>query len=262
MKLSGKSYHVNLSFTDVILLLVYKVLGVGQRISDWLRLLPIRVYRVIIHTIKGLRYFNPRAAHWKQKNWKKYALQKWSYWSLEYVAYIADCFGIGEIYETLFDIFKFNARPLQDWEIELAKTVFADSINYKRVRIDEYAFAGPRQRRFIYVSFYTINSWGPMQNSILLHELMHVWQYEHLGAVYIPRALKAQISVHGYDYGGVEALKSYIEEGKNLFDFNLEQQSDVVADYFLIKEGYHPRWGQGKKEDLPIYEAFIKDLRV
>ena len=82
-----------------------------------------------------------------------------------------------------------------------------------------------------------------------------------MGAVYIPRALRAQYSNVGYNYGGVSNLRSFLKKGKDLHAFNLEQQADIVADYYLIKDGYKPNWGNGNKKDLPIYEAFINQIR-
>ena len=100
-----------------------------------------------------------------------------------------------------------------------------------------------------------------MQNSLLLHELTHVWQFQQLGAVYIPRALAAQRSVAGYNYGGVSNLSAQLSKDKTIFTFNLEQQADIVADYYRIREGYPPQWGKGSRIDLPIYESYIQQVR-
>ena len=181
-------------------------------------------------------------------------------WWTSFAIYFMECFGIGEFYETVTDFIKFNTRPLYSWEIELAKSVYGNTINYRRIRIDELAIAGPKQKRFCYVSFYLVNSWGPMQNSTFIHELMHVWQYEKMGALYMLNALRAQYSTKGYNYGGLKALKAYLEKGKGLQDFNPEQQADIVADYYLIKSGYSPQWGCGNREDLAVYKKFIEDL--
>ena len=99
-----------------------------------------------------------------------------------------------------------------------------------------------------------------MQNSIFIHEMVHVWQYEKLGAIYIPKALSAQYTAEGYNYGGVEVLKQYMREGKDLLAFNYEQQGDIVSDYYRIKNGYFPRWGNGSRIDLPVYEYFIRTI--
>ena len=111
-----------------------------------------------------------------------------------------------------------------------------------------------------YVSFYLINSWGPMRKSTFIHELMHVWQYEKTGAIYMLHALRAQHSTMGYNYGGVETLKRYLANEKDITDFNPEQQADIVTDYFLLKNGQLPQWGNGRQKDLGIYKKFIEDL--
>jgi len=94
---------------------------------------------------------------------------------------------------------------------------------------------------------------------LLIHELMHVWQYERIGAMYIPLALRAQHTTVGYNYGGVSYLKHNGHKG--LWDFNLEQQADLVADYYLIQAGYNPQWGIGQKKDVAVYEPFIRELQ-
>lgn len=99
-----------------------------------------------------------------------------------------------------------------------------------------------------------------MTNSVLLHELVHVWQFQNMGIVYIPRALRAQYSSKGYNYGGLDALQMQIEQGKGLDSFNLEQQADIIADYFRIKNGYRPRWGSANLLDLPTYQHFVDHL--
>ena len=42
-------------------------------------------------------------------------------WWASLLIYFVECFGIGELYETLTDLFKFNSRPLSKQEITLAK---------------------------------------------------------------------------------------------------------------------------------------------
>ena len=256
MKLSSKYFYIDLRYQNVMQTIAIKLIAVFHRFIDIFRLLPIRILRVLTHCYEVI-FAIPNLF---RKTFKQniYAIL---FWVLELHLLIIDCFGITEIYEILLEFFKFNSRPLHDWEIELAREVFGDSINYKRVRIDEYAFFGPRQKRFAYVSFYHINSWGALQNSILIHELVHVWQFEQMGSVYIPRAVAAQFTMQNYDYGGVDQLRKAFELGKDFLSFNYEQQGDIVADYFRIKNGYRPQWGYGGRNDLAIYEYFINQIR-
>jgi len=69
----------------------------------------------------------------------------------------------------------------------------------------------------------------------LVHELVHVWQFRHLGWFYIPRALKVHLrgGSQPYDYGGAGGLRQAEREGRSLTDFNLEQQGDIARDFYL-----------------------------
>ena len=181
---------------------------------------------------------------------------------MESLILLLELIGISEVYEIASELLKYRSRPLTARELELAKSIFGHSIrNYERVRIDELAYVGPRQYRFCYVSFYLINSWGPMQDKTLIHELVHVWQYEQIGAVYMPRALGAQRTSAGYNYGGVAALQQALNAGKSFYDFNLEQQADIVTDYFLLSQGQTVQWGEATENDLPVYQAFVDQLQ-
>ncbi len=182
--------------------------------------------------------------------------------SIELTFAVIDFLLISKIYEGLSNRLKSNIRKLSDWEYGLAQSVFGDAIDLDSVRIDERAYFGPKQSGICYVSFNTINSWGSMSDSLLVHELVHVWQYQRFGAVYIPRALWAQRTKEGYNYGGVSALKKAIVNKKKFWEFNYEQQGDIVADYYRILMGLVPYWGDGKFSDLPIYEHFIAQLKA
>ncbi len=183
-------------------------------------------------------------------------------WSLELMFQLFDLLAISDLYDVCSRIIKFNSRPLSRREIVMSESVFGKSIPYERVRVDERAYLGPRQGKFCYVSFYTINSWGKMSDPLLIHELMHVWQYHHLGMVYIPRALAAQRSREGYDYGGADALYEAFRNNKKLLDFNYEQQADIIEDYFRLLLGYHPSWGCATAADLSVYAHFARQLNI
>ncbi len=220
------------------------------RIANLPFVLPIRVYRLLYHILKGFSFFFFK---WPKP---KRITDSIGFWWFELSFVLLECLCVPEIYETLNDLLKRNIRGLSHSETEIAKSVFGKSIDCRRVRIDEKATVGCRKHHIIYVSFYTINSWGKFTHDLLIHELVHVWQYEKMGAVYIPRALQAQKSGMGYNYGGVENLKKF----KCLDDFNLEQQADIIADYFRIKQGLLPTWGNGKQADLHHYLRYVDEI--
>lgn len=154
-------------------------------------------------------------------------------------------------------LFKPGTRPLTVRETNLARSIFGAAVQYQNVRIDERARIGCRRYRFAYVGFQVINCWGQLSDPHFIHEMVHVWQYQRLGAVYIPRALWAQRTPEGYQYGGIEALRRAVETGKNLMDFNFEQQGDIVADYYCLQNGWQPRWCAGDSAYLPVFEQII-----
>ncbi len=231
----------------------------GYRLRDLLGWLPHRCRRLWRHLGRGLRgaHYDHSAA---DPTVRVGRLRRAAHWWLELIVYGSELLGIGELYETLTDGAKWKTRPLTAAEIQLARPIFGDGIRYERVRIDEYALIGPRKYALCYVSFYIINSWGTMSPSILIHELVHIWQYEQIGAVYMPRALRAQATRMGYNYGGLATLRAYLAEGRDFLAFNLEQQADIVEDYFRIRRGLTPKWGRGQRSDLDVYEKILSPL--
>lgn len=241
--------------TEVSRLCLSKLEGVLVRALDIVRWFPRRFLRLLSHFWFPIRKFirHPREI---------FNIPEHLYWLVELIFYLGDLIGLSEIYESLADIVKFNTRPINNEERALVHKFFGKTLNTKRIRIDEFAFGGPASHGFAYVSFYTINSWGEMTEDIFVHELVHIWQYHQLGSVYIPRALRAQFSHEGYDYGGLANLVLAIRTGKKLKAFNLEQQGDIIADYHRILLGKNPRWGVTNKEDLWVYEHLIGELKT
>lgn len=171
---------------------------------------------------------------------------------------LGDLIGFFDLYELLTSGFFPNTRPITSGEYNLLFPIFGDSIPYHLIRIDERALIGPSWAGFFYVSFHTINSWGPMRPPTLIHEVVHIWQYTHRGAAYIPRALYAQTTPEGYNYGGLEPLQQHTE----LEDFNYEQQADIIEDAFRLANGYQAQWVRGRgAEVLPFYYPYLDEVR-
>jgi hypothetical protein len=167
-----------------------------------------------------------------------------------------ELFGLAEWYETLNDLLKPTIRPLTDREIAEAQLAFGNNIDYKRVLIDESAQIGCKKGNFAYVSFYLINYWGKMDDSHLMHELAHIWQYERIGARYMPRAVIAQHSKEGYNYGGISRLS---DEKNTLKSFNMEQQAEIFTDFYRLRKGRTPQYGNATPKDIAIYEQLINE---
>ena len=197
-------------------------------------------------------------------------------WTAENLTNIAELSGIPEISETYADLIKFNTRELNDREQDIARSVFGDSINLNLVRIDEYSVFATKAindgRPF--TTFNTINTWDPLDDATLIHELSHVWQYGKVGAIYIPDALTSQNDAGvpgeedtyppgveisgstGYRYGGFIELEKRINNGQKLSSFNYEQQASIIEDYYKIRSDNRT----DNNPSLPLYAYFVKEV--
>ncbi|WP_224373104.1 hypothetical protein [Hyalangium versicolor] len=126
-----------------------------------------------------------------------------------------------------------NKRPLNDSELLAARKVFASAIQYPLVRIEKMgSFTELINGSRAYTLANSINLPGkayanPSQyTSIIIHELVHVWQYQHGGWGYVPNALWAQTLGDGYDFA--KALR----QGKSWAQMNPEQQAQMIQEAF------------------------------
>lgn len=226
-----------------------KVTGIVLRIGHWLDRLPARVGRLLLGLWEGVKSIKPWSLAW----WK--SLGDASTWGdfLKWIGArlvdLVELMGFGEAYETVMDFLKFNTRSLTANEVRKASAIFGSSINFPLVRVDHRAVIGPAFSGRDYTSFHTINSWGDSGEHVLMHELTHVWQYEQVGAIYMPQALHAQLFGDGYDYGGSTGLRTRQAAGKGFGDLNREQQGQLVQDFSMMRQS---------DPDIALYASFVK----
>lgn len=180
---------------------------------------------------------------------------------LDLLFYILDIFWVGELYETTAEWLKYSTRALNPQERNIVQTLFGSTIDVDRIRIDQLSITA-HVSKATYVGIYTINSFGEMSEDLFVHELIHIWQYTTLGSVYIPRALRAQASQEGYNYGGIGQLEV---GGEEWMAYNYEQQGDILADYWRAKHGRGTRWNRGLvgvEAFLPLVEKLKSNYEV
>ncbi|MBD1847198.1 S8 family serine peptidase [Cyanobacteria bacterium FACHB-63] len=148
-----------------------------------------------------------------------------------------------------------GGRPMSSREINVAKSVFGDAIDYSKVLLDQYSVlaltsglkstisdrgAGGVSTSRPFVLGNTIKYFGAIDNATLIHELTHIWQYQKTGPIYISRATTDQRSEKGYDYGGIPELilrKRLVGQGTiRSFDKTAEKQATLVEDYYRLRE--------------------------
>lgn len=127
-----------------------------------------------------------------------------------------------------------SGRPLNREEQILVQGVFRSSIDYSRVRLIPIDFLEYRTvGNSIYIpQNFSINT--PDMAQTLIHEMTHVWQYQHGGTSYISISLGAQIAAQISQGNRNFAYAYQISPGQSFFDFMPEQQALLVENYFAM----------------------------
>jgi len=126
-----------------------------------------------------------------------------------------------------------GTRPLLDTEEALLRKVFGAGLQYASVRLTRMstvvaAFNGSRAFTVRNTIHLPAKSYAAMAQypSLLVHEMVHVWQYQHEGLSYAPNALWAQVAGDGYDFA--KALR----QNKPWKKMNPEQQAQMIQEAF------------------------------
>ena len=137
-------------------------------------------------------------------------------------------------------------RPLTGYERSQARKIYQDSIDYDKVSIAAGSLGSVGASRTIGNTIcledkkFEDNTSSLTDKGLrtLIHELAHVWQYQHGGARYIPNALWAQAAstVETGDRNAAYHWREALQEGKEWKDWNAEQQAAAMEDYFRADE--------------------------
>ena len=184
---------------------------------------------------------------------------------MKWIFKIIDKLRLPTLFEILWHLITRVSKLNQD-EIDAASSVLGTSvIPYHSIRVAEgglleIIFRLNCNRAF--TTFNTINLPGSGTHSrshlgILIHELVHVFQYNLLGSIYIFQALKAQLK-EGYKYGGWQKLQEDRSDGKHFSDYNLEQQGQIAQDFY---EDVISKELADNDPTRKTYEPFIDELR-
>ncbi|MBW7910839.1 MAG: Rhs element Vgr protein [Alphaproteobacteria bacterium] len=133
-------------------------------------------------------------------------------------------------------------RPLSAGETALARRVFGDAIDYARVTVTEGKFIGfqpygtamaPDGHLYMhgcYKDDYSCEAdhW----QGHFIHEMTHVWQQQNGVLNPVTEAMRLSVKF-GFNYNAAYDYK--LEHGKDLLDYNMEQQASIVQDYFMLK---------------------------
>jgi len=158
------------------------------------------------------------------------------------------------------------SRLKQDETDAAGQVLGRGAVRYPAVRVAEgrvLRLIFKRNGNRAFTLFHTINLPGSGHHSrgnldLLVHEMVHVYQFEQVGTVYIWQALRAQ-KTDGYIYGGWEQLAKDRQKGQRFSGYNREQQGQIAQDY------YNQVLAPVLPAESPVrlaFQPFIDDLRA
>lgn len=143
-------------------------------------------------------------------------------------------------------------KKLTSEEIKLLRKIFFSSIDYAKVIIK----AGNSHLLSISGRAFVMGNtvYMPKQNysvSLLVHEMVHVWQYQNQGYEYISKSLWGQYLGEGYSFA------KGIEGGKHWDELNPEQQASLI-EYAYI-DGFFNAQGRKFIYEEKNYTTYLED---
>lgn len=132
-----------------------------------------------------------------------------------------------------------KVRTLTPAEIAVAKSVFQNTLNYSTVRVTDTLGLGGKPWTTNSPPLYLLNVGGDYPNlaadddrrRLLIHELTHVWQAQHLVPITLNSAAHQTLSAI-QNGGDVSAAYAYTV-GKSWGQYNIEQQASIVAHWYM-----------------------------
>jgi len=224
-------------------------MGNGRRYTVFLgfwKNLPVRLKRLFHHFLPGS--FQDSDIN---KN------RTWWLWPIELIILIFDIMGMPDFIMQARLIIRPGIRSLNDRERQLIIDFYGDLSFLDKIWLNSYDMFHFRRFAHAFVFHDSINYHNSITDSVLIHEIMHVIQYHLAGSVYITRALRAQRSDEGYQYGGPEVLYHNMLSGKSIWNYNYEQQAQIMQDLYDMKSRMIPA------TDLRItgYQMLLNELK-
>jgi len=132
-----------------------------------------------------------------------------------------------------------GARPLTSGEVELARSMFGDAIDYPRVRLVRRRWWPLQPRGIVMAPSGNIHFHPDSElwrddfalaalslQGLFVHEMTHVWQSQRHGRFYLP-LMRHPFCRYSYQ----------LVEGQHFAGYGLEQQAEIVRHRFLADRG-------------------------
>ena len=133
-----------------------------------------------------------------------------------------------------------GARPLTEGEIDLARSMFGDTIDYSKVRMVKRKWwpFQPRSTAMAPTGNIHFHPHGKLwsedfssdplhRQGLFIHEMTHVWQSQTRGRFYLP-LMRHPFCRYSY----------VIQDGRPFKRYGLVQQAEIVRHAFLAERGF------------------------
>ena len=135
------------------------------------------------------------------------------------------------IFTIIFSPLLYGKRPLTQAELAFLQPIYQSSVDLDRIRVKSggpltLVYPGITIGNTISFPKDAYNENDQKDQALLVHELCHVWQYQHFGVGYIPRSLWELVTQRDTYVIHYDATKSFRE-------YDIEEQCEIVAEYFL-----------------------------
>lgn len=153
----------------------------------------------------------------------------------------------------------YPVRPMTPGEIDMARMLFRDAVDYDRVRIYGRGFfwflqhphmaMAPNGNIYFPPKQYRrdFSSAAHKDQHWFMHEMVHVWQHQLGYPVMLRGAIRLFLR---YDYE--------LSVSKRLHDYDMEAQGELLADYFSLRFLRSP--DRKHVASLAMYEAVLQDF--
>jgi hypothetical protein len=159
-------------------------------------------------------------------------------------------------------------RPLLEAERHTLREVFGPSLALDPIRIVETHWLNAPTvlgNRIRMRPGFAFTGW---HCSVLIHEAMHLWQFQHHGTGYITDSVYHNLRSLWRTGRRTLAYMNYqLHTESRLRDFTAEQQATIIADHYELTHFYTnapsaPEWTKARRADLPIYQRLLDEVRA
>lgn len=119
--------------------------------------------------------------------------------------------------------------PLTEKERKTAEGVFGRSLDYDSIRIAFLDIESDWAMTWGNVIRFSKSNYG---QRLLVHELMHVYQFQHFGSSYVSKSLNVYACAYLKTGKSANARAYKLVKDKSLWDYNVEQQAEIVEDWY------------------------------